>query len=169
MNRKSFLFTLGGSVGASLIPTGLTSQTQPEPKPGSLPADKVKEFVGASHGDLDKVKTLIGEFPNLVYASWDWGGGDFESGIEAAGHVGRKDIAQYLLEKGSRTNIFLLTMLGKYELIQQYLQVFPEHLSMRGPHGFSLLHHANKGGEDAKQLVTYLQGLGLTETKFNLV
>ncbi len=166
MNRKSFLLTLGGSVGVGILSNPLLGQ--PEPKPVVIPSDKVKEFVGASHSNLDKVKNLVVEFPNLVYASWDWGGGDFESGIEAAGHVGRKDIAQYLLDKGSRSNIFLLTMMGKFDLIQQYLTTFPDHLTMRGPHGFSLLHHAMKGGEEATRLVEYLQGLGLKETKFSL-
>ena len=91
-----------------------------------------------------------------------------ESGIEAAGHVGRKDIVAFLLEKGSRTNIFLLTMLGQTTWMKSYLELYPSHLFMKGPHGFSLLHHANKGGEEAGELAAYLQQLGLKETRFNL-
>ena len=37
----------------------------------------------------------------LLHVSFDWGGGDYESGIEAAGHVGNKEIAAYLLGKGA--------------------------------------------------------------------
>ncbi|MEP7324219.1 MAG: ankyrin repeat domain-containing protein [Saprospiraceae bacterium] len=166
MDRKRFLYTLGGTAGIGLLSSNLFSQDSA--KPPALIAEKVKEFVGVCHSDLDKVKALVTEIPNLVYASWDWGGGDFESGIEAAGHMGRKDIAKFLVEKGSRTNIFLMTMLGQTELIKKYLGLFPEHLTMRGPHGLSLLHHANKGGEDSKELVAFLGGLGLKETKFNL-
>lgn len=166
MNRNLFIRTLSaGSLSLGISPK-LFSQT--DPKPSALIADKVKEFVGVCHSDLDKVKLLLTEIPNLIYASWDWGGGDFESGIEAAGHVGRKDIANYLLEKGARSNIFLLTMLGQTAWIKSYLQTYPSHLQMRGPHGFSLLHHANKGGEDARELADHFQSLGLKETKFNL-
>jgi hypothetical protein len=155
-----------GSLGLA-VPSAML-QSQNNPKPASLPVEKVKEFVGVCHSDLDKVKALQAEFPNLVFASWDWGGGDFESGIEAAGHVGRKDIAAFLLEKGSRTNIFLLTMLGQTAWMKSYLELYPSHLFMKGPHGYSLLHHANKGGEDAGELAVYLQQLGLKETRFNL-
>jgi len=167
MNRKIFVRTLAtGTLGLGIIKKKMIGQ--PDPKPAALVADKVRDFVGACHRDLDKVKLLLTESPNLVYGSWDWGGGDFESGIEAAGHVGRKDIAAYLLEKGARSNIFLLTMLGQTSWIKTYLQMYPSHLTMRGPHGFSLLHHANEGGEDARELADYFQGLGLKETKFNL-
>ena len=166
MDRNRFLMTLTGTLGVGFISNKLIAQDAG--KPPTLPTEKVNEFVKVCHSDLDKVKALVTELPNLIFASWDWGGGDFESGIEAAGHMGRKDIASYLMEKGSRTNIFLLTMLGETELIKQYLKLFPQHLRMKGPHGLSLLHHANKGGDGSKELVTYFQSLGLTETKFNL-
>lgn len=167
MNRINFIRSLAsGYLGLTIQSSILQSQTNP--KPEALPADKVKEFVGVCHSDLDKVKALLVEFPNLIFASWDWGGGDFESGIEAAGHVGRKDIASLLLEKGARTNPFLLTMLGQTAWVKSYLQLFPSHLFMKGPHGFSLLHHANKGGEEASELASHLQQIGLKETRFNL-
>lgn len=167
MNRKSFIRSIAaGSLGMALPSSILPGQNNP--KPASLPVDKVKEFVGVCHSDLDKVKALHAEFPNLIFASWDWGGGDFESGIEAAGHVGRKDIAAFLLEKGARSNIFLLTMLGQTAWMKSYLELYPSHLFMKGPHGYSLLHHANKGGEEAGELAVYLQQLGLKETRFNL-
>lgn len=167
MNRKLFVRTLAaGTAGFGLIQNNILAQT--DPKPAALVPEKVRDFVGACHRDLNKVKTLLAESTNLIYGSWDWGGGDFESGIEAAGHVGRKDIAAFLMEKGARTNIFLMTMLGETAWIKSYLQRYPAHLTMRGPHGFSLLHHANQGGEEARELVDYLQSLGLKETKFNL-
>lgn len=78
MNRKQFIYTLGGTMSASLLSSVVIGQ--PEPKPMALPAEKVKEFVGVCHADLDKVKALLTEIPNLIYCSWDWGGGDFESG-----------------------------------------------------------------------------------------
>ena len=55
----------------------------------------MSKFVGASHGKFDVVKELLAEYPNLIYSKWDWGGGDFETGLGAASHVGNKEVAQF--------------------------------------------------------------------------
>lgn len=102
--------------------------------------------------------------PLLLHASWDWGGGDFESGIEAAGHVGNKEIATYLLSKGARYNVYLACMLGHADTVKQILTFNAGLLNSKGPHGFTMLHHAQKGGESSKEVVSYLQSLGATET-----
>ena len=170
MNRKSFLNkTLIGAGGLLAAPYFLSGQTPPAGKPvqkaDPLPPEKVKEFVSAGHNNLDKVKTLLVEFPTLIYASWDLGGGDFETGLEGAGHVGNKDIANYLIGAGARTSLFVFAMLGKTAIVKSWLEAFPEYLNARGPHGFTLLHHAQRGGEDAKEILSYLQQKGLKETR----
>ena len=63
----------------------------------------VQQFVGNAHGDLDRVRELLEEEPGLLHAAWDWGGGDWETALGAAAHMGRKDIALYLLEQGARS------------------------------------------------------------------
>ena len=168
MNRKSFLHNVAVGSGIIALPSLLLAQqTKPmqQVKANPLPAEKVKDFVSAGHNSLDKVKTLLAEFPTLIYATWDLGGGDFETGLEGAGHVGNKDIANFLIEKGARTNLFVLTMLGKTQIVKAYIETYPSYLYARGPHGFTLLHHANRGGEEAKELVEYLQSKGLKETR----
>lgn len=168
MNRKSFLHNVAVGSGIIALPSLLLAQqTKPmqQAKADPLPAEKVKDFVSAGHNNLDKVKTLLAEFPTLIYATWDLGGGDFETGLEGAGHVGNKDIANFLIEKGARTNLFVLTMLGKTQIVKAYIETYPSYLYARGPHGFTLLHHANRGGEEAKELVEYLQSKGLKETR----
>jgi hypothetical protein len=172
MQRKHFLqqATLGAA-GLLSIPLVIQSQqtaASQQPRPDPLPTEKVKEFVGAGHNNLDKVKQMLAEFPTLIYSTWDWGGGDFETGLEGAGHVGNKDIANYLIGQGARTNLFVLTMLGKTQIVKAYLETYPEYLNARGAHGFTLLHHAKQGGEDAKELLDYLQSKGLKETKAKL-
>ena len=170
MNRKHFFLqaTLGmGAVAAAPL-VAFANNLQQDPKPEPLAAEKVKEFVIAGHGNFDKTKQMLAEMPALLYATWDWGGGDFETALEGAGHVGNKEIAQYLIGMGARTNLFVLTMLGKTTLVKSYLELFPQYLSARGPHGLTLLHHAQKGGDDAKELAAYLQNKGLTETKMKL-
>jgi ankyrin repeat protein len=169
MNRKNFLQQVAIGTGSILAaPYLLSGQTAPLKeilRADPLPAEKVKEFVAAGHNNLDKVKTLLLEFPTLLYATWDLGGGDFETALEGAGHVGNKDIANHLIKLGARTNMFVLTMLGKTQIVKPYLEAFPEYLSARGPHGLTLLHHAQRGGDDAKELLEYLQSKGLKETK----
>ena len=168
MNRKSFLQQTIAAGSIMAAPFILSSQTTPsvnQPKADLLPAEKVKDFVGAAHNNLSKVKQLLTEFPTLLYCTWDWGGGDFETGLEGAGHVGNKEIANYLIEQGARTNLFVLTMLGKTKIVKAYLETYPQYLYARGAHGFTLLHHANRGGDEAKELVDFLQSKGLKETR----
>lgn len=162
LSRQQFiqksLLTFGGLVLSSTV------QSQPQEKPGPLKSELVKEFVSVCHGKLDRVKELLENEHLLLHASHDWGGGDFESGIEAAGHVGNKDIANYLLSKGARYNVFLACMLGHLETVKNILVFQPGLLHAKGPHGFTLLHHAIKGGDEAKAVTEYLTGLGAKET-----
>ena len=129
-----------------------------EPKP-ALATSLVQEFIGKAHGDLDRVTELLTQEPNLVNAAWDWGGGDFETALGAAAHMGRKDIANFLLEHGARLDIFAATMLGKLEIVKAALQAYPAALKTPGPHGIPLTAHAQAGGEDAAAVLEYLQTL----------
>lgn len=128
----------------------------------------VKEFVGVAHSNFDCTKEILEAHPLILHAAWDWGDGDFETAIGAAGHVGNRQIAEYLLEKGARADIFVLTMLGETALVKSLLDRFPKLLHSLGPHGYTLLHHAKKGGEPAAELAGYLGDLGLTETFVNI-
>src|SRR5262245_43344291 len=111
----------------------------------TLEAVLVKEFVGNAHGDLKRVKELLAQEHGLINATWDWGGGDFESALGAASHMGRKDIAEFLLEHGARLDIFAAAMLGKLEIVQAALAAFPDAIKTPGPHGIPLIAHAQAG------------------------
>jgi hypothetical protein len=171
MNRKHFLqqVTLGSGSLLALpyLLQGQNTATKSLPI-DPLPAEKVKAFVSAGHNNLAKVKEMVAEHPNLVYATWDLGGGDFETALEGAGHVGNKEIANYLIGMGARTNLFVLAMLGKSEIVKPFIEAFPSYLYAKGPHGFSLLHHAIRGGEEAKELKEYFESKGLKEARFSL-
>jgi hypothetical protein len=167
ISRNHFLTrSLIGSIGLAI--PALTFAQQAQDKPAPLNVDLVRDFVGASHSNLVKVKELLETEPHLLHASVDWGWGDFESGIEAAGHVGNKEIAAFLLSKGARYNIYLASMLGHLETVKNVLTFDPGLLNSLGPHGFTMLHHANKGGEEAKPVAGYLTSLGSKETRFNV-
>ena len=169
MNRKNFLWKTAWAAGSiTTMPYWLSGKETKLTKADPLSAEKVKNFVIAGHNDLEKVKLLLHEFPTLLYATWDWGGGDFETAIEGAGHMGNKEIANYLIEIGARTNLFVLTMLGKTQIVKSFLETYPDFINAKGPHGFTLLHHALQGGDDAKELLNYLREKGLKETKLKL-
>jgi len=76
----------------------------------------VAEVVGKSHSDLETVQALVEKRPELSRSVWEWRFGDFESAIGAASHVGRRDIAQYLMSKGARPTLFTFAMLGHFNV-----------------------------------------------------
>ncbi|MEP7134819.1 MAG: ankyrin repeat domain-containing protein [Chloroflexota bacterium] len=129
-----------------------------ETKP-ALDLSLVEEFVRVSHSDFERTKELLGQESALVNATWDWGGGDFETALGAASHMGRKDIANFLLEHGARLDIFAAAMLGKLDIVKAALTEYPDAIKTPGPHGIPLIVHAQQGGEDAKAVLEYLQSL----------
>ncbi len=129
-------------------------------RPERLDPELVQEFVAKAHGDLDRVRELLAQQPKLVNAAWDWGGGDWETGLGAAAHVGRRDIALYLLDQGARLDLFAAAMLGQLELVQATLRAFPAALHVPGPHGIPLLAHAKAGGDQAAAVLAFLETLG---------
>ena len=110
---------------------------------------------------FDGVKTMLAEQASLLNATWDWGGGDFESAIGGAGHMGRADIAEYLIAQGARIDIFVAAMLGKTDVVKALAHAFPDMLGSKGPHGISLMTHAVKGGETAREVVDFLKSNGI--------
>jgi len=129
-------------------------------KPPALPPDLVRDFVIAGHGNFQKVKDMLTQTPGLLNATWDWGGGDFETALEGAGHMGNREIAEYLLSYGARINVFAAAMLGKIDVVKSTLTSFPDLKTSKGPHGLMLIHHASKGGDQAKEVLEYLKSVG---------
>jgi hypothetical protein len=126
-------------------------------KPAPIDKELVAEFVLKSHGDLGVVKQLVEREPAIVNAAWDWGGGDWETGLGAAAHVGRRDIAEYLLEHGARKDVFAAAMLGEVDVVRAMLEAQPGLRDARGPHGIPLSAHAEAGGEQARDVLDLLQ------------
>ncbi|HYN20025.1 MAG TPA: ankyrin repeat domain-containing protein [Thermoanaerobaculia bacterium] len=110
--------------------------------------EMVKEFVGAAHANLEKTQTLLESQPALVNATWDWGGGDWETGLGGASHMGSREIALYLLSKGARMDVFCAAMLGKIEVVKAFLVDDPSVIHLPGPHRIPLIRHAVAGNQD---------------------
>ena len=125
----------------------------------ALELELVQEFVAKAHGDFERVKELLTQNPGLVNATWDWGGGDFETALGAAAHMGHKEIANYLLEHGARLDLFAAAMLGKLDIVKAALDAYPDAIKIPGPHGISLIAHAQAGGGEAKSVLDFLESL----------
>ncbi len=170
-DRREFL-TLAATSSAILVvpafaqtqtpaatPQQAPAQTTPPKRPDPLNLELVKTFVIAGHGDLAKTQQMLTETPGLLNATWDWGGGDFETALGGAGHMGRKDIADFLIGQGARMDIFVAAMLGRIDFVKAALVAYPSLINSKGPHGIPLMAHAKKRGDENAEMVKFLEVL----------
>lgn len=166
--RRTFVTRTASGLVLVTTPLGFFAQTAPPPasqqpvpkRPDPLAPAIVQDFVRKAHADLSGTKTLLAEQPALLNATWDWGGGDFEMGIGGAGHMGHREIAEFLIGQGARFDIFVAAMLGKTDIVRALVTAWPALVNSKGPHGIPLLRHARAGGEAAKEVADYLESVG---------
>jgi hypothetical protein len=166
ISRKNFILTtLTGTAGSLLLPKLLNGQTAAARPPKGDPLDKtvVKEFVTVAHTNFDKLKTMLEETPDLLNAVHNLGGWDWEDAIGAAGHMGNREMALFLLDKGARPTICVAAMLGELKLVKDFIKAFPHMKDAVGPHQISLIRHAKAGGAPAEKVLKYLQSIGAKE------
>ena len=120
----------------------------------------VQEMVIVSHSNVARVKALVGRQQTLAKASWDWGFGDWEAAVDAASHVGNREIAEFLLANRARPTIFSAAMLGQLDAVKALVAANPGIQRTKGPHSITLLQHAVNGGPRAQAVVEYLKSLG---------
>src|SRR5215469_6178289 len=128
-----------------------------------LPPGVVGEFIGRAHVDLSRITELLNAYPTLIHAAWDWGNGDWETALGAAAHSGRKDIVEFLLQRGARIDIFVAAYLGKLNVIKAIIHETPDALYAPGPHSIPLIEFAKKGGNH--EAIAYLNHLLHPEEK----
>ena len=116
---------------------------------------QTQEFVANAHGDLAAVRTALEQDATLANAAWDWGDGDWETGLGAAAHMGRRDIAELLLAHGARMDVFAAAMLNEVEIVRAMLACYPT--EPVGPHGIPLRKHAEAGA--AREVLALLDAL----------
>lgn len=120
VNRRSFVRdTLAVSAAGGLLllgASGVPAQEGARPvprRPPPLRPEQVHAFVRAGHADLAAVRQMVAEEPGLLNATWDWGGGDWETALGGASHMGTRATAEYLVSQGARMDVFCAAMLGK--------------------------------------------------------
>src|SRR5256885_16961086 len=180
LTRKKFLINSGIAVPGMLCGRDVlraqpgATALGPSPAPSPQSADnvpdfpehdpqidraRVKRFVIAGHFNLPAVEKMLVEDPTLINVAIDWGNGDYETALGGASHMGRRDIAEFLLEHNARMDIFAATMLGKIDIVKAAVGAFPNIVQVKGPHGIPLLVHAEKGGAAAKAVLEFLRPL----------
>jgi hypothetical protein len=140
---------------------------KPSWKNAQLNRQLVQDFVIFAHFDPTMTKQLLEREPRLAAATIDWGGGDWESGLGGAAHMGRRDIVEVLLAHGARIDLFCAAMLGQLDAVRAFLTLEPKLIDARGPHGFNLHFHAQVGGPEAEPVLDYLQSVKRIELKPN--
>ncbi len=128
--------------------------------PGPPSPEQIRGFVIAGHGDLEKVKQLLAECPELLNAAHQWNEKDRETAIQAAAQVGNAPIAEYLLENGAPLEICTAAMLGRRDDVERLLAEDPNRIHATGAHGIPLLTHASLSGN--LELVQFLFQSGAT-------
>ena len=156
-SRRGFLAAgLGSAVAIALQPDRMRLVAQGnEP---ALPAEQVEEFVRVAHGDLGRTKEMLDEESGLLNATWDWGAGDFETGLGGASHMGNKAIAGFLLGQGARIDLFCAAMMGMLDMVRPVVEAYPGAVDWKGPHGISLMRHAIVG--EAEEVADFLRSRG---------
>jgi hypothetical protein len=170
LGRKRFLETVALTAAGFVFSIRAGTAQTPSPAPATAPdrgpqieADLIRRFVVAGHARLDVVQEMLAAQPALINGVWDWGQGDFETALGGASHMGRRDIAEFLLEKGARLDLFAAAALGKLDVIKAAVAAFPKIVHVRGPHTIPLIAHAEKGG--SREVVEFLKPLAVSSNR----
>jgi hypothetical protein len=174
---------LPAALGAGVLLTGAVMADDKKPEPAKGPTEAaferdytaptfkpswkkpqvnrllVQDFVVFAHSDLAMTKKLLAKEPAVLNAAMDWGGGDWETALGGASHMGNREIALFLIESGARVDLFAAAMLGQLDVVKALLALQPKLIDAKGPHGFNLHWHANAGGKDAAKVLDYLQSV----------
>lgn len=101
----------------------------------------VNDLVGNAHGNLTEVQQVLAANPGWVNSSAVWN----ETPIQAAAHLGNRQIAEYLLDRGAPLDVFVAAMLGRRDDVERFIESDPELIHARGVHDMPLLYFAAAG------------------------
>jgi ankyrin repeat protein len=130
-----------------------------------LPQLRINRLVGAAHGNFDLVKEWVGQHPELAFAISTLG----EMSIEAAAHVGRKDLVAFFLERGLPQSLPTSLTAGDLERAKKLLAEDPKCIDERGPHDLPLtLYPSFVGGDLAAAALLVEKGVDVHAEKLGV-
>lgn len=100
------------------------------------------EVTGSSHGNLEKLRSLVAPDPRLIFSVST----DDELAIEAGAHVGNRDTMRFHLDHGAPLSLPTAVSIGDAATARFLLDRDPLLVHERGAHDFALMHYAAIGG-----------------------
>ncbi|MCB0632681.1 MAG: ankyrin repeat domain-containing protein [Saprospiraceae bacterium] len=105
------------------------------PELQEIPLFDRSHLVGLSHFNIEQVQKEIAADPRLAHSVATTG----EKAVEAAAHMGRKDLVEALLQKGAPYSLPTAVMLNDFTSVKRLLDEDPDRIHERGAHDFALL------------------------------
>lgn len=102
-----------------------------------LSQNQINDFVIAAHHDLPKVQEMLAEQPALLNESAEW----LETAVQAASHVNRPDIINFLLDQGAPMDICTAAVLGLEDDVAALLLEFPDLIEATGAHNLPVVYY----------------------------
>jgi ankyrin repeat protein len=98
--------------------------------------NEINDFVIAAHHDFPKVQEMLAEQPALLNESAEW----METAVQAASHVNRPDIINFLLDQGAPMDICTTAVLGMEDDVAALLIEFPDLVEATGAHNLPVVY-----------------------------
>lgn len=106
---------------------------------------KIKnKFITNCHMNLEAVQDSVTQYPDIVNS---FNPKVNETALGAAGHVGNRPIAEYLLSHGAELELGAAAMLGMKAEVFEFIASDPALLGKGGAHGISIGYHAVLSGD----------------------
>lgn len=102
----------------------------------NLSQNQINDFVIAAHHDFPKVQEMLVEEPALLNESAEW----METAVQAASHVNRPDIINFLLDLGAPMDICTAAVLGMEDDVASLLIEFPDLVEATGAHNLPVVY-----------------------------
>ncbi len=100
------------------------------------------EFVGAAHGDVERVREMLEQNPGLATSVASWG----ETAIEAAAQMANREIADMLLAASAPLDICTAAVFGMADRVEAILEEDSGQINATGAHGIPLMYYPVVGG-----------------------
>jgi hypothetical protein len=125
----------------------------------------LQDFIIFAHSELEMTQKLLDREPGLLNGAVDWVVATLKLHWEALRTWGVGTSSIFCSNEAQRIDIFCAAMLGQLDAVRSFLTLQPTLIDAKGPHGFGLHFHAQVGGDDAKQVLDYLQSIKQIELK----